>query len=195
MSFLITGGNRGLGKHLVEMLNGTSISRENGYDITKDVSKIAKESLNYDVFINNAFDGPPQEAWANFGQTNLYLAVYDEWKLANKNGYIFNIGSVGNKSIVSPEPRFETYRVSKAALEHASKQGTMAFKENKVNFKTTLITVDRIDTEIVKNRPNYTGNAVSLDDIGNFINFSLGIQGNTVISEIIFYCNLEFKIK
>jgi NAD(P)-dependent dehydrogenase (short-subunit alcohol dehydrogenase family) len=195
MSFLITGGNRGLGKHLVEMLNGTSISRENGYDITKDVSKIAKESLNYDVFINNAFDGPPQEAWANFGQTNLYLAVYDEWKSANKNGYIFNIGSVGNKSIVSPEPRFETYRVSKAALEHASKQGTMAFKENKVNFKTTLITVDRIDTEIVKNRPNYTGNAVSLDDIGNFINFSLGIKDNTVISEVIFYCNLEFKIK
>lgn len=195
MSYLITGGNRGLGKHLVEQLNGTSISRENGYDITKDVGKIAKESLNYDVFINNAFDGPPQEAWANFGQTNLYLAVYDMWKANNKNGYIFNIGSVGNKSIVSPEPRFETYRVSKAALEHASKQGTMAFKENKVDFKTSLITIDRIDTDIVKNRPNYTGNAVNLDDISNFIKFSLGIQDNTVISEVIFYCNLDFKIK
>lgn len=195
MKVLITGGNKGLGLHLAEKLSATSISRQNGFDITKDVKKIAQESLNYDVFINNAFDGPPQEDWANFGQTNLYLAVYDEWKNANKTGHIFNIGSVGNKTIVSPEPRFETYRVSKAALEHASKQGSMAFKENKVPFKTTLITIDRIDTEFVRNRSNYTGNAVSLDDIFNFINFSLKINQNTVISEIIFYCNLEFKIK
>lgn len=195
MKFLITGGNRGLGLYLTEKFSATSISRQNGFDITKDVEKIAQESLQYDVFINNAFDGPPQESWANFGQTNLYIAIYDQWKNANKVGHIFNIGSVGNKTIVSPEPRFETYRVSKAALEHASKQGSMAFKENKVPFKTTLITIDRIDTELVKSRENYTGNAVSLEDVYNFINFSLNNNQNTVISEVIFYCNLNFKIK
>lgn len=195
MTVLITGGNRGLGLYLAQKLSAVSISRENGFDITKDVKKIAEESLKYDVFINNAFDGPPQEEWANFAQTNLYLAVYDAWKNANKSGHIFNIGSVGNKSIVSPEPRFETYRVSKAALEHASKQGTMAFKEDKVPFKTTLITIDRIDTELVRSRSNYTGNAINLEDVYNFIEFARQVNHNTVISETIFYCNLNYKIK
>lgn len=195
MNVLITGGNKGLGLYLTEKLSGFSISRANGFDITKDIKKIVEKSLEYDVFINNAFDGPPQEEWANFAQTNLYLALYDAWKNANKAGHIFNIGSVGNKTIVSPEPRFETYRVSKAALEHASKQGSMAFKENKVPFKTTLITIDRIDTELVRSRPNYTGNAIDLKDIYDFIKFSLDINQNTVVSEAIFYCNLNYKIK
>ena len=134
-TFLITGGNRGLGLHLTEKFGSTSISRANGYDITKDLKSIAEMSLKYDVFINNAFDGPPQEEWANFAQAQVYMAVYDAWKSANKTGYIFNIGSSGSKNIVAPEPRFETYRVSKAALEHASRQGTQAFKQNLVRLK------------------------------------------------------------
>ncbi len=75
MKMLVTGGNRGLGKHLVEEFGGTSISRANGIDITRDVSAIATMSLDYDVFVNNAFDGPPQEAWANFAQSQVYFAV------------------------------------------------------------------------------------------------------------------------
>lgn len=190
MNMLVTGGNRGLGLHLVNHFNATSLSRSNGYDITKDISKIVAESLKYDVFVNNAFDGPPQEEWANFAQTNLYMAVYDAWKAAGKNGHIFNIGSIGEKSIVSPEPRFETYRVSKAALSHASKQGTQAFKSNIIPFKTTLITLDRLDTELSRSRPNWTGNAVALEDISNFIDFNLKLKSNTCTEEITFYCNL-----
>lgn len=194
MRVLITGGNRGLGLHLTEKFAATSISRQNGYDITKDVKKIAELSLSYDVFINNAFDGPPHEPWANFAQTNLYLEVYEQWRNSDKSGYIFNIGSTGNKTIVSPEPRFETYRVSKAALEHASKQGSLAFKENKVKFKTTLITVDRIDTEMVRARPNYTGNAVELETISQFIEYALTTAPNTNVNEVIFDCNLQHAI-
>jgi hypothetical protein len=78
-------------------LNGTSVSRTNGYDITNNegIQKIVQESLKHNVFINNAFDGAPHEDWANFAQTNLYMAVYDAWKSANKSGVIINIGSVG----------------------------------------------------------------------------------------------------
>ena len=192
--FLITGGNRGLGLSLVSHTNGQSVSRNEGYDITKDsdIQRIAQKSLDYDVFINNAFDGPPQEAWANFAQTNLYMAVYDAWKNANKQGWIINIGSSGSKSIVAPEPRFETYRISKAALEHASKQGTQAFKQNKVPFKTTLITLDRLDTELSRSRPNWTGNGIDLNDIYNFIDYGTNINSNTCIEEITFYCNLDY---
>jgi NAD(P)-dependent dehydrogenase (short-subunit alcohol dehydrogenase family) len=193
MKFLITGGNRGLGLHLVEHFHGDSISRNNGWDITQDVEKIAKHSLDYDVFVNNAFDGPPHESWANFAQTNLYLAVYDAWKSADKSGYIFNIGSSGSKHIVSPEPRFETYRVSKAALEHASKQGTQAFKQNTVKFQTSLLTLDRLDTPLSQSRSSWTGNGINLQDISNFIKYAMSVSKNTVIEETTFYCNFNYN--
>jgi hypothetical protein len=191
-SVLITGGNRGLGLELANTFNATSIQRENGWDITKDVQRIAEASLNYDVFINNAFDGPPQEEWANFAQTQLYMAVYSLWKSHNKTGWIFNIGSAGEKSIVPPEPSFETYRVAKAALSHASKQGSKAFKDNLVAFKTTLITIDRLDTELSRSRPSWTGNGISLSDVTQFIVFTLDVAPNTNVEEVVMYCNLIY---
>jgi len=191
-TFFITGGNRGLGLHLKEKFNGTSISRAQGYDITKHVKEIAEISLDFDVFVNNAFDGPPQEDWANFAQAQIYMAVYDAWKAAGKTGHIINIGSTGSKSIVAPEPRFETYRISKAALEHASKQGTQAFKQNIVPFKTTLITLDRLDTELSRSRSNWTGNGVNLTDISNFIQYATSVSSNTVVEEATFYVNFEY---
>jgi len=192
-TFLITGGNRGLGQHLTEKFGGTSISRADGYDITKDIKSIAEMSLKYDVFVNNAFDGPPQEDWANFAQAQVYMAVYDAWKVAGKTGHIFNIGSTGSKNIVAPEPRFETYRVSKAALEHASRQGTQAFKQNLVPFKTTLITLDRLDTELSRNRATWTGNGIDLTDISNFIQYATAVNQNTVVEEATFYVNFDHK--
>jgi hypothetical protein len=193
MKMLVTGGNRGLGQHLVDVFGGNSVSRTNGLDINHNTHEIAALSLEYDVFVNNAFDGPPQELWADFGQAQIYFAVYDAWKAAGKTGWIINIGSSGEKHIVVPEPRFETYRVSKAALSHASKQGTQAFKQNAVPFKTTLITVDRLDTELSRSRPNWTGNGVNLEDISNFIHYGTKINANTCIEEITFYCNFDFQ--
>jgi NADP-dependent 3-hydroxy acid dehydrogenase YdfG len=120
--------------------------------------------------------------------------VIDEYQIAaGKTGHIINIGSTGSKNIVAPEPRFETYRISKVALEHASKQGTQAFKQNIVPFKTTLITLDRLDTELSRERPNWTGNGVNLTDIGNFIQYAISVSKNTVVEEATFYINLDFK--
>ena len=193
MKMLVTGGNRGLGQHLIEVFGGTSLSRSNDFDINKEIDSIVMHTMKYDVFVNNAFDGPPQEDWANFGQAQLYFAVYDAWKAAGKSGYIFNIGSVGEKHIVAPEPRFETYRVAKAALAHASKQGTQAFKHNQVPFRTTLITPDRLDTELSRSRPSWTGNGIDLTDISNFIRYATSVSPNTVIEEATFYVNFDYK--
>lgn len=193
MKMLVTGGNRGLGQFLCAAFNADTISRSTGFDITKDVDEIAKQSLNYDIFVNNAFDGPPQESWANFGQVQVLEAVYDKWKQAGKSGHIFNIGSIGEKNIVAREPGFETYRVAKAALSHASKQCTASFKANHITFKTTLITLDRLDTELSRSRANWTGNGINLDDVVNFIKYVTGLTANTCVEEITFYCNLDYK--
>jgi hypothetical protein len=104
MKYMVTGGNRGLGEALCARFNGDSYSRTDGYDITKDREKLVESSLNYDVFVNNAFDGPFQESWADFGQVKLLFDVATAWKNANKVGYIINIGSSGSESIVAPDP-------------------------------------------------------------------------------------------
>ena len=193
MKILVTGGNRGLGLTLVNHFNAVSISRQQGYDITKQAKEIAEQSLEFDIFINNAFDGPPHEPWANFAQTNLLYEVYQTWKANDKQGYIFNIGSVGEKSIVGPEPMFETYRTSKAALAHARKQCTAAFKNDLVKFKTTLITLDRLDTELSRSRPSWTGNGVDCKDVAEFIDYATMIKPNTCVEEIILYVNFNSK--
>ena len=59
MKMLVTGGNRGLGEHLVNVFGGDCASRANGFDINHNTQEIATLSLEYDVFVNNAFDGPP----------------------------------------------------------------------------------------------------------------------------------------
>ena len=196
--FLITGGTRGLGKHLKEQYNGDDVSRTSAklnIVTQKDIEKIAMDSLNYDVFINNAFDGPPHEPWANFGQVNLLHEIYKQWKDNNKKGYIINIGSVAANHVVAPDPMFETYRVAKSALQHASKQITQAFKQNLVGFKCTLISPDRIDNETTRKRSNWTGNGIVMDDIRKAIDWCLSCADHTVVDEITIYCNLLHDVQ
>lgn len=193
MKVLVTGGNRGLGKVLSEQLNADSISRINGYDITSNVEKIAELTLNYDIFINNAFDGPAHEPWANFAQVNVLYEVFRHWHDNNKRGWIFNIGSVGERHTTDLSQMFETYRTSKAALSAASRQCTASFKNNIVKFKTTLITLDRLDTELSRSRESWTGNGIDCNNVVEFINYATNIQDNTCIEEIIMYVNFHTK--
>lgn len=193
MKYMVTGGNRGLGLELCKQFQGHSYSRANGYNITKDCEKLAQASLDYDVFVNNAFDGPFQESWADFGQVKLLFTVADLWKKNNKKGYIFNIGSSGSEAIVAPEPSWETYRVSKSALKHHSRQWTQAFKQNLAPFKTTLITLDRLDTELSRSRATWTGNGIQLCDVANFMSYAVGTHPNTCIEDVVVYCNLDYE--
>lgn len=193
MTFMITGGNRGLGLALKNAFNGDSYSRENGYDITKNRAEIVGRSLAYDVFINNAFDGPFQESWADFGQVKLLYEVAMAWKQHNKNGHIINIGSVGSEDIVAPEPSWETYRVNKSALKHHSRQWTRAFKSDQVPFRTSLITVDRLDTPLSRSRATWTGNGHDLDDVVDMVRLCLSTNANTCVEEIVAWVNLNHK--
>lgn len=193
MKIMITGGNRGLGLHIQRVLGGDSFSRSNGFDIIKDRKRLAELSLDYDVFINNAFDGPFQQNWADFGQVKLLYDVATAWRTHNKTGWIINIGSSGSEDIVAPEPDWETYRVNKAALKHHSQQWTRAFKQNQVLFRTSLITVDRLDTPLSRSRTTWTGNGIDLGDVVDMIQLCLDVKSNTCIEEITAWVALDHK--
>ena len=190
--YYITGNNKGLGLALSKHFNADGSSRTTGKDITKDIAAIVEDSVHFDVFINNAFDGPPDTEWANYGQVNLLQAVYKCWKSLNKKGWIINIGSVGERSIVAPDPEFETYRVAKSALRHASLQCSQAFKNNIVPFRTTLITPDRLDTELSRSRDSWTGNGIDCTDIARFIEYIVDLNSNTVVDEMSMYVNFNY---
>jgi NAD(P)-dependent dehydrogenase (short-subunit alcohol dehydrogenase family) len=193
MKIMVTGGNRGLGLALCERFDADSYSRSNGFDITQNAQDLAQRSLAYDVFVNNAFDGPFQETWADFAQTKLLWHVADLWRQNQKDGIIINIGSVGTETVTAPNPGFETYRVAKAALKSHSLQWTRAFKDDQVRFRTTLLTLDRLDTELSRSRPTWTGNGVSLDEVGDYVDTILRSRANTCIQEIVVWVNFDHK--
>ena len=194
---IVTGGNRGLGKEIVDHFFAISLSRDNGFDITKNIDEIVDVSLKEreNVFVNNAFDGPPHEPWANFGQTNLLMALYKRWKEKNQHGWIFNIGSIGSDTIVAPEPDFETYRVSKSALEQTSLQCSKAFKEGLVNFRTVLIKPDRLDTELSRSRDNWTGHGIQGKSIINFMEYCMQLPKDVNVDQITISCSLNYEEK
>jgi hypothetical protein len=88
MRYAITGHTAGIGKKLHERLypNVIGFSLSTGYDITdiNDRKKIITESRDCDVFVNNAT--------SEFGQTLLFLELFQEWK-NNPNKTIINVGS------------------------------------------------------------------------------------------------------
>ena len=83
----ITGHTRGIGKCVFDRLSPNIIgfSKSTGYDITSSIDRrrIIEESSNCNFFINNAN--------AEFGQTLLFLELFEEWKNSNKT--IINVGS------------------------------------------------------------------------------------------------------
>jgi len=193
MKFMVTGGNRGLGLALCQHFGADSFSRSNGYDIIRDHHLLADISLDYDVFVNNAFDGPFQEDWGDFGQVRMLYEVAQLWRDQGKTGHIINIGSTGGEDIVVPEPTWETYRVSKVALKYHSQQWTRAFRNNLVPFRTSLLTIDRLDTELSRSRPTWTGNGINLDEIMGYVELILASRPNTCIEEIHTVVNLNHK--
>lgn len=87
MKIAITGHTQGIGQGLFQRLspNAIGFSKSTGYNITKreDRQRIISECSECDVFINNATE--------EFGQTYMFLELFNEWKNLNKT--IINVGS------------------------------------------------------------------------------------------------------
>lgn len=87
MKIAITGHTKGIGKCLYERCQPDILgfSRSNGYDINSSIDRrrIINDVSGCDVFINNASNA--------FGQTQLLISLFNEWKDQPK--IIINVGS------------------------------------------------------------------------------------------------------
>lgn len=98
MKYAITGHSKNIGKFIFDKYypNIVGFSKQNGYDINnkKDRTRIIEKSYDCDVFINNAPAG--------FGQSELCLELWHEWKDTDK--LIINVGSrIAESNVVLPE--------------------------------------------------------------------------------------------
>jgi hypothetical protein len=120
MKYAITGHTQGIGKCAFERLspNVIGFSKSTGYDITKlsDRTKIINESRDCDVFINNAT--------CEFGQTLLFLELFEAWQDTNKT--IINVGSRIAEVAVLPDSKQHLikYQAEKLILKEMSKRVT-----------------------------------------------------------------------
>lgn len=152
MKYAITGHSKNIGKHLFDLLspNAIGFSRSNGYDITKreDRKRIIKNSKNCDVFINNA----P----ADFGQSELCLELWKEWKDLDK--VIINVGSrIAESTIILKENHLHllNYSMHKKTLK------TLSQDLNKINtvVKLKYVWFGYVGTpEILEKYPYFTKN-------------------------------------
>lgn len=113
MKIAITGHTSGIGKALYDIYSEENevlgFSRTNGYDISnnKIVNDIVQESLDCDVFINNAY--------YSIAQVNILNNLWNFWS-RDKSKTIVNISSLSKYPGVSGNQ--SGYSAHKAALSH-----------------------------------------------------------------------------
>jgi hypothetical protein len=119
-------------------------SLSTGYDITSfnDRQRIIEESKNCDVFINNAS--------ADFGQTLLFLELFNEWRDQDKT--IINVGSRIAEIPILPKDKKDLlkYQAEKLILKQMSNR---VYGTCKVKYKWFAY----VGTEnILKKYPHFT---------------------------------------
>jgi hypothetical protein len=115
MQYAITGHTRGIGAEIFRRLepNIIGFSKSTGYDITdkKQRDRIIEESLDRDIFINNAHDG--------YGQTELLIELYRKWY--DKEKIIINVGSIITEQTLPKDRLFLLeYQSQKLSLKSMS---------------------------------------------------------------------------
>jgi NADP-dependent 3-hydroxy acid dehydrogenase YdfG len=183
----ITGHTRGIGKSIAEELSKdysvAGFSRSNGYDLETSVEQIIKESLDCDVFINNAWHDP--------GQVELLKA----WTQAHKDlpHLIINIGTIGADPFLEYSNKFiEDYINQKKLLNLLSWEVNV----NSYNCKSVMILPGIVDTDYftgdipVEMKDNYNklkerNSVIQPIDVTNTVRFVLDtFSHNSFVSHI-----------
>jgi hypothetical protein len=154
-SLLITGGSEGIGKDVLQYFlpQSVSLSRRNDFDI-RDASvrsKIAKMTLNFDIFFNHAYS-------RDNSQTLLLEEVYRLWKEKEKPGYIFSTGTYGTYSSQGVDAGYVQLKIE---LDEKNKSLIQELKHLKLPFRMTLLRLGMLDTERGHTKPHWPGYGVT----------------------------------
>lgn len=162
MNIAMTGHTKGIGKAIYDLLSIDNevigYSRTNGYNIMKPVNckKIAAESRDCDIFINNAY--VPES------QNRLLNLFYKEWE--NSPKHIINISATSADYPLffskGGYDEWTPYISDKARLDFASQHMAQRFKQGKC--KVTNLRPHFVDTTAVDvHRDNFEGAITTLE--------------------------------
>ena len=174
MKIALTGHTSGIGKALYDILSNdhevVCFSRTNGYDISKSaiIDQIIQESLECDVFINNAY--------YSLSQVNILNKLWHFWK-RDKTKTIVNISSLSKYPGVSGNQ--SGYSAHKAALSHQA--FLLMFKTPR---KCRMINVNPgwVETDMTKHVEN--ANMLAADECANAIVWAIEQPQHIEIGEL-----------
>jgi len=149
---LVIGGSKGIGQSLVEYFNADSVSRTNGYDITKQIdrSKIADLSLEYDVVVNHAYT-------SDNSQLYVLQLIIDKWISVNKKGILINTGSISTyRPYFKDTMKWFNYTATKTSVDSLCYLVSKKCQEGKYNFRITNIKPGMLDTIESRNKQHFT---------------------------------------
>ena len=151
-------------------------SRHNDYDLSikEHQKRLAKDSLDYDVFINNS-------ALHEFNQLLLFKRVFDLWHEHNKPGRIINVGSTIDRSAKATT---WLYPIEKKTLQTYSSQASqLSIWAKEIPVMVSYISFGSLATKAVDQKhPDRV--LMPLERACEVIKFILDQPKETLISEI-----------
>ena len=179
MKVLVTGGTDGIGKQIVDYFapHSRGISRRNGFDISspQDREKIARLSLEYDVFVNHAYSRDP-------GQVLLLQQVAECWISLKKTGHIFNTGTFGTFCSRGIDAN---YLSQKRLLDETSHQYSQRIEAGEVPFRMTLMRPGMLDTQRSRQKPHWRGNGIRGQTICEILKFVYSLPQDVQIADLV----------
>ena len=166
MKILVIGGAKGIGKDVVEYFapNSRNVSISTGHDIRDEKIRrtIANISLEYDAVLNHAYCG-------DMSQYYMLKEIYDVWKTAMHDGYIFHTGTYSTYSMQWNIN--SSYPDIKGASDELARKISKQCENNKVRFRCTNLRPGMLDTPKSREKDHWKGNGVMGVDFARTIEF------------------------
>jgi len=166
MKILVIGGGKGTGKDVVDYFapNSKNVSLSTGYNIRNPNRRreIAEMSLEYEAVLNHAYCG-------EMSQYMMLRQLYNHWKDADHEGYIFHTGTYSTYSI-NWDPD-SNYTDMKKASDELLKKMSKKCENNKHKFRCTNLRPAMLDTPKSRLKPHWEGTGVTGEDFAKIIEF------------------------